>query len=235
MTLLCGLQVVGLILKCLGELSFGQDDGDILNLKLRKGAALLCYLAVTSKKYSRSALAGLFWTDMPETNQRMNLRKLLNRLKPFSTYLLVTRETLSINAHACYRVDVNEFETAARNLSDIEHLEEAVRIYQGEFLEGFESDDFPLFYEWVLFQRARLRSTYLLCLQVLIKYYAEAHNHLEAIYYARLLLTSEPWHEEVHQSLIRLLALSGQRSAALKQYEACQKLLSAEFGLEPAQ
>ncbi|GEM_PF-4922558 len=45
----------------------------------------------------------------------------------------------------------------------------------------------------------------------------------------------EPYREEAHQQLMRILARSGQRSAALAQYEKCRRILAQELGLEPAQ
>ena len=47
------------------------------------------------------------------------------------------------------------------------------------------------------------------------------------------LLALEPWHEEVHQQMMLLLALSGQRSAALNQFEVCRRLLADELGVQP--
>jgi len=44
----------------------------------------------------------------------------------------------------------------------------------------------------------------------------------------------EPWQEEAHREIMRLLALSGQRTAALAQYEACQHSLVEELGVEPS-
>ena len=43
-----------------------------------------------------------------------------------------------------------------------------------------------------------------------------------------------PWQEESHRRLMRLLALSGQRSAALTQFETCRSVLKRELGVEPA-
>jgi DNA-binding SARP family transcriptional activator len=45
----------------------------------------------------------------------------------------------------------------------------------------------------------------------------------------------EPWLEEAHRELMRLLALSGQRSAALAQYETCRRILMEELRIEPAE
>jgi DNA-binding SARP family transcriptional activator len=46
-------------------------------------------------------------------------------------------------------------------------------------------------------------------------------------------LELEPWQEEAHRSLMRLLARGGQRSAALAQYRTCCRLLARELDVEP--
>ena len=52
---------------------------------------------------------------------------------------------------------------------------------------------------------------------------------------ARKLLELDPWHEATHRQLMGLLAATGQRSAALEQYERCRRLLRDELGVEPEQ
>ena len=47
-------------------------------------------------------------------------------------------------------------------------------------------------------------------------------------------LELEPWWEEAHRQLIRLLALSGRRSEALAQYVKCRRVLAEELGVEPS-
>ena len=51
--------------------------------------------------------------------------------------------------------------------------------------------------------------------------------------YARRCLQLEPWDEQAHRQVMQALALQGQRSAALAQYEACRKALAEELGVEP--
>lgn len=46
-------------------------------------------------------------------------------------------------------------------------------------------------------------------------------------------LTRDQFDEEAHRGLIRLYNESGNRSAALKQFEKCRKLIKREFGVEP--
>jgi DNA-binding SARP family transcriptional activator len=63
----------------------------------------------------------------------------------------------------------------------------------------------------------------------------EARGQWEpALAYARRQIELEPWQEEAHRQVMRLLAQSGQRSAALAQYETCRRLLAKELGVQPA-
>lgn len=228
------MQVKTLKLYCLGGLTFVQDSLILDDLKLRKGQALLCYLAVNRKIHHRSTLAGLLWPDMPEANALMNLRKTLNRLKPFLPYLTITRETLALNQSIPFWLDVMEFESASANRADIRQLQYAVSLYQGDFLDEFQSDDIPLFDEWVMNQRERLREIVLALQRLLVAYFTNQHLYPEAITHLRQLLKIEPWHEEAQRTLMRLLALSGQRSTAIKQYEICQRVLDEELAVKPA-
>ena len=48
------------------------------------------------------------------------------------------------------------------------------------------------------------------------------------------LLADEPEREEAHRLKMRLLALDGQRTAALKQYDECTTALLDELGVPPS-
>ena len=52
---------------------------------------------------------------------------------------------------------------------------------------------------------------------------------------ARQQIALEPWSEEAHRTLIRVLTLDGQRSAALHQYYTCRDLLRDELDVEPTE
>lgn len=56
-----------------------------------------------------------------------------------------------------------------------------------------------------------------------------------ALPYAYRQIELEPWQEQAHRQLMRLLALNGQRGVALAQYETCRRSLAEELGVEPAQ
>lgn len=222
-------------LRFLGGLTIQQDGRPLTALKSRKGQALLCYLAMTGKAHARAALAGLLWPDMPEDNALMNLRAVLNKLNDhLAPHLAITRQSIAWNPAAAYWLDVAEFEAGLAVKGDTGRLQAAVALYQGDFLEGFDLDDAPQFDGWVLGQRARLREAALTALHGLVTHFAGRGDHEKAITYARQLLAIEPWLEEAHRDLMRLLALSGRRSAALVQYETARHILAEELGVEPA-
>jgi DNA-binding SARP family transcriptional activator len=117
--------------------------------------------------------------------------------------------------------------------SPISILQSAVDLYRGSFLEGFSLKDCPAFDDWVLLTRERLQGQALAALQRLAAYYEQRGEVGLAIGYTRRQVELEPWQEEAQRRLMRLLALSGQRSAALAQYEACCRHLRQELGVEP--
>lgn len=221
-------------LKLLGGLALEQAGVPLPKVKSQKGLALFCYLAVSQKQQTRSFLAGLFWPDMPESQALMNLRQVLQRLKALKPYLLITRETVAFDQEANYWLDVAAFAEGTTVSQDIPSLQKAISLYQGDFLDGFMLADAPLFEEWMMAKRAQLREAALTVLQRLVAHFQEERAYEPAINYARQLLAIEPWHEETHRDLMRLLALSGQRSVALAQYETCCRLLGDELGVEPA-
>jgi predicted ATPase/DNA-binding SARP family transcriptional activator len=111
-------------------------------------------------------------------------------------------------------------------------LGEAVDLYRGDFLQGFSLDS-ALFEEWMVVERERLHGQALEALGHLAAHYEESGQYEQAIAYARRQVELEPWRESAHRQWMRALALSGQRGAALAQYEACRRILGEELGIEP--
>jgi DNA-binding SARP family transcriptional activator len=100
-------------------------------------------------------------------------------------------------------------------------LQEAVALYRGSFLEGFFVEDNLAFEDWSLLMRERLQRQASAVLQRLIREYEGRGEFERACEHAWRCVELELWQEEAHQRLMRLLALNGQRSAALAQYETC--------------
>jgi len=240
-----------LCLTFLGGLRIARGKEEITGFVSRKAKALLVYLTVTGRVHFRSSLAGLLWGEIPQSRATNNLRVVLSNLRHlFPGYLITTRLTVEFNRNAPYWLDVEEFEKRVRSYESgvrseesqpsilssqplIHNLHKAVELYQGDFLQGFHLPKAPSFEEWMLIQRERLRQMALQALHELVRYHTLRGEYAAGIKYATQLLTLDPWREEAHRELMRLLALTGQRSAALTQYEKCRYLLESELGLEP--
>jgi predicted ATPase len=134
---------------------------------------------------------------------------------------------------------VNDFvETVGADKSDpsfIKQLEKAVNLYLGSFLEGFSLEDSSVFEEWTLLTRVRLARQASSALHALAETHELCGEYERAQFYLWRQLELEPWDEAAHQRLMRVLALSDQRSAALAQYATCRKTLAEELGVEPAE
>ena len=89
------------------------------------------------------------------------------------------------------------------------------------------------FAEWALLKREPLRAQAMLMLHQLTNYHLQRRRYAIAEQYARQQLTLAPWEEMAHRQLMRVLALTDRRAAALAQYATCQRILQDELGVEP--
>jgi predicted ATPase/class 3 adenylate cyclase/DNA-binding SARP family transcriptional activator len=241
-----------LTVSLLGPFEVKLDGKPVTSFDSNKVRALLAYLAVETGRHPgghlrrlhrREVLAGLLWPDWPERSARTNLRNALSRLRTVigdrqaePPYLLITRETMQFNAASDHWIDVTAF-SALVEAQDVTHhqLEEAVALYRGLFLEGFSFGDSPAYEDWMLLVRERLQRQVLEALQRLADHGEACGEYERASKYAWRRVELAPWQEQAHQSLMRLLALNGQRGAALAQYETCRRALREELDVEPGE
>ena len=173
-----------------------------------KAQALVCYLAVSGRPHSREALVGLLWSEFSEEVARANLRTMLPKLRQaLGPYLVISRDTVAFNRASRYRLDVELFlGMLNQGETDIARLQEAVKLYRGDFLEGFALDGVPLFEEWLLGQRERLRQLAVQALHGLAAHHTERQDYVAATDYLGRLLELEPWREDSHRQRMTMLA-----------------------------
>jgi predicted ATPase/Tfp pilus assembly protein PilF len=90
------------------------------------------------------------------------------------------------------------------------------------------------FEEWSLLQRERLRRLVIVGLHHLVRYCLETHHYQAGIHHADKVITLDPYDEEARRQMMWLLWRSGQRNAALQQYQACRHFLSEQLNVEPS-
>lgn len=241
----------------LGSFQATLDGAPLNGIRSDKTRALLAYLAVESgRAHNRGALSALLWGESSEAAARASLRSSLSNLRQRlirqltadgdKPILNITRHSVrfDIDLDTCW-LDVAEFDALLNACHTHSHqelahcpvciarLEQAVELYQGDFLAGLALSDSPAFDEWRVIQQERYHQQMLIALEALAAHYVAIGNYAEAQEYVRRQLALEPWQEEAHRQLMHALALDGQRSAALAQYETCRRLLADELGVEP--
>jgi DNA-binding SARP family transcriptional activator len=203
-----------------------------------RGLALLVYLAVTSEVQTRATLAELLWAKIPGEEARSRLRDTLPRIRPWlGDYVQITRQRVAFIPSSPHWLDVALLRRYVKDdgaLVDPQTLNQTLALYRNDFLGDFYVRDAPAFEEWVMYQREELHQTALQGFQRLAGYYQQQGDYFAGLNVTKRLLALEPWCEEGHRQQMRLLALSGNRSSALAQYETCQRILATEFKLSPA-
>lgn len=242
-----------LAIRLLGTWHITLDGEPITRFESNKVRALLAWLVMEPHQaHSRERLAGLLWPDQPEPVARHSLRQALANLRQTlgdresaSSFLRITPGTVQFDPNSDYRLDASRFEALIASSEAHTHacletcarcigqLEEAVELYRGEFLAGLYVDDSVAFEEWAVLQRERFHTLVLDKLYHLANHSERRRDYDRARCYAQRQVELEPWREEAHRQLMRLLARSGQRSAALAQYERCRRALADELGVEP--
>ncbi len=243
-----------LSLDLLGTFSATLDGHAIGSFRSNKVRALLAYLAVEAgRPHSRASLAALFWPESSDQDALRNLRVTLHRLRRalddaaagagdralqiVGSQIQLDREVVTLDV-AVFLDRLEEVSAHGHTSSDlcalcVERLEQAVVLYGGELLAGFELVDAPPFEEWVLVERERLRRLCLWALGTLALAYEQQGELEQALALARRELALDSYREESYRRIMRLLALSGKRSEAIACFMECQRVLVDELGIEP--
>jgi DNA-binding SARP family transcriptional activator len=218
--------------------SFELRSGDRLQRLPKKAQGLLAFLAVhEGQAVSRDQLATLLWGNTATEQARQSLRQALvavrGALGPVAGELIVADMDTVLYKPGSTRPgsDIAEFLMSCRS-HDASDLERAAALWRGELLAGLHIPVEPFNY-WVSVERQRLGAMRSEVLVRLADARASAGDLRGAIVAARDLTAHDPLREEGHRLLMRLLARTGQRSAALKQYERLTNLMSDQLGVSP--
>jgi predicted ATPase/DNA-binding SARP family transcriptional activator len=208
-----------------------QDKFQSIDLPTRKIESLLAYLALHPEPHAREKLAALIWGDATDEQARNSLRNALSVLRKqlVDDLLLVDRETVQLAPRFPLWVDAVEFKrqadeflaAPAANLDDVD-----LQLYPGDLLPDFYD-------EWILPERERYRLLHQEVLLRLTQIARAQSEYTRAIEFAQRVLRDDAANERAHQHLMFAHLASGNRAAALKQYEECRRALDTELSVEP--
>src|SRR6266851_7197760 len=220
-------------IRLLGELEV-QRDGDPVPLPpSKKTRALLAYLIATGKPQLRDRICELLW-EGPD-DPRAELRWSLSKLRPaLEDHLSADRERIEFHPEGV-TIDLHQFRRLlGRGVehASVHDLYRAAQLVRGEFLEGLELPACYRFQQWLQGERENLRQIHVAVLARMVEQLGPTDD---ALAYARRRAMIDPFSEEAHVALIRLLAALDHNQEAIQQYEHCRLLFERELGRRPSE
>ncbi len=212
----------------LGDFSMTDQLGRPVSVPNRRIQAFIAYLALgIDSGCSVSEAMELMPGDRVH-EIISDLRFALRNLPP--EILIVEGDSVRFNP-SLVKVDAEHFEAmGARNA--LSSAREAVDLYRGNLLEGFQSGFEPLD-EWLADRRLHYWQLALWLHARLLGLLIKAGWWERAAEMASRLLSLDPSQEVVHRTLMRLQLEQGRPDAALRRYHECADILRREFNRLP--
>lgn len=226
------------VIRMLGEFQF-HHAGLVIEFPTKKTTSLFSLLVLNNgRRLSRERVTGALWPDLVEERARRNLSTALWRLKGTvhsvpGVAVEVDRDFVALHLKNV-QVDIFDFLHAVESADEVEGearlklLQEAERLYSGDFLEGFHD-------EWCEDERSVIRSAHTALVRKLAIVFKERSDHARSVSYLERLLAGDPYDESSHRELMLAHYLSGNRNAALAHYARLRSLLMSDLGVSPAQ
>ena len=160
-------------------------------------------------------------------------------------YLLVSPQEIQFNPKSDFETDVAAFLGLVSACKAHTHpqpmicddclkrYQEAARLYDGDFLDGFFLPKSLAFEEWATVLREQLRLEAMEVLERLVMAFMQQGELDQALVYARRMVVLDELGETGNGYVMRLLALLGRREEALVQYMSFHQLLAVQIGAEP--
>lgn len=208
------------------------DGGSVVHWTQRRRLAILVLLAIAGERgLSRDKLAAYLWPESPTERARHALEQLLYGLRRQLHPEVVLGTNPVVLNPAIIDSDLRLFREAISR----DEFEIAVRLYRGPFLEGFYLVETPEFERFVDAERSRLAAQLTSALEQLAMQARGRGDRAAAIAWWRRLVEIDPYATSPTLELMRELAGSGNRAAALECARVHKSLLRAEMSTTPDQ
>lgn len=227
-----------------GEANIVDACGNQVEIPRGKTLELFSYLLINpDRSCARSVIASALRAETSEQSARRALSTDIWRLRAFlSDCGIDPKQCLSTKAAKVellskfVRTDVTEFictineyvDRGAETLraKDMQKLEATEAMYSDVFLPEIDT-------EWSIIFREKIRSKYIVLLELLLTVELENDRWISAIRWAETLIRRDPLYEKAHRALIQCYYLSGERALAIRQYEKCARILREELNCAP--
>ena len=232
-------------IRMLGEFSLSAGDNcisDAVGRSRKVWCLLACLVCNRPRTLSQQKLIELLWGDDTGSNPENALRITLHRLRTLLDGLWPSagKELICYqdggygwNSRVSVALDCDAFEALIQHPgSEEERLESylaALELYRGEFLPKLSSE------LWVVPISTHFQNLFLQITLETARMLLERNRAAEAVSLCRRAAAAEPYHEPLHQILMRALSAAGDSKGAAAVYEALSKRLFDDFGIRPSE
>lgn len=212
---------------------------------------LLGFLLVErAYEHSRESLIEMFWPDAPETSARNQLRISLFRIKQAfqdvldgEAFVIGSNRVTQVNPNCNPWVDVYQFQSVVERYQDeffnagslsasaIYELDEALKLYKGEFLLDIKIET-ERFNNWLFYKREQYRQYASWANNRLLEFHEGNRNFERCLQYTRFGLIQDPWNEKLHQQHLRFLMSCNRTEQAFDHYRRLNQVFVKERGIE---
>jgi DNA-binding SARP family transcriptional activator len=217
-------------LALLGPVSLTGPDGPLMRrASQQRRIALLSVLASSpGGSLSQDRVMALLWPERDERSARHLLADSLYILRGALGREAITAssDTLCLSSDLVW-IDVAEFRRAAAE----GRWSDALELYRGDFLDGFNLRNAPEFDQWALTERARLRTSASRAAASLADALERAGRISEAAAAAERRLELAVHDEAALRDLVRLYNTAGNRAQAAAVARAFVERLALELGI----
>jgi DNA-binding SARP family transcriptional activator/TolB-like protein len=217
-------------LRLIGGFQAIPDGGHVVQLPDR-ARALLAYLSLADSAVRRDVLAEFLSPERSEQAQRKILRQALYAVRQaLGRDVIVCGEHggLALD-HGRLRSDVRAFRDAIA-AGDEPSMVRAVELYGGPFLAG-EASHSSEFEDWLRARRGQFLEEAVRALLRIGQSEMDRGRFAEALGHARRALELDGLCEEAHRQVVACLAALGERSNALRHFDAAERLFADELGV----
>lgn len=221
-------------IKLFGTLGVIASGGAPVQVTGAKTQGLVAYLALNlDMPPTRDRVMTLFWGDRSTEQARQSLRQAVAKLRrmlaeePADT-LISDDERVGFNPERV-AVDVDLFHKLARS-ADPQDAQRALELMSGPLLDGVfgRSAEFE---GWLALERSRAATVASALFERVAEHHLKAGELARALDTARRLIALDPLRDRSQMLLIQILAQSGERAAAIKQYNDYVATLRKELAI----
>jgi len=201
-----------------------QQSGTSLALPFERRTQLLALLALRRDWVSRAEAAHLLWPDQADKLAHTNLRKTLFRLPALAWGACIVAEGSALRFDG--ETDVAAFQAAVQE----GRLAEAMALYGGDLLEGFDDDANEDWTSWLAYERERQRATWR---EAALAWLAGDVPGAEAVALSARLLEVDPFDEAALTAHVQWLRRTGQQAAARAAHARFVERMAEELDIAP--